>query len=271
MTARSSVLISFKNAVGAKSVDRVDFDGPHIQAGDLKAKLADKMRFPVSELVLSDEAGNEYNRGTELIPAHTSVSLLRLPEWTKHRQAVLEVDTTAAKELPEGPEQGPALPKAKRAVPSQFLCALCSKPFWQPVLLGCCGESACTPCARDVCPFCGQRGGHRAPNQALVSAMQAILTAADCFEVEDSWKERFTYAPSPVAPATEAAEETNPLEAAKQELKREKKEKKRKQDREPKERKKRALPAVPPLLSKEQYELFVRGGGKLAPLQVPAQ
>lgn len=270
---RSSVLVTFKNAGGgAKSVDRVDFDGPHIQAGDLKAKLADKMRFPVAELVLSDEAGNEYDRGTTLIAAHTSVNLLRLPEWTKHRQAVLEVDTTAAKELPDGPEHGPALPKAKRAVPSQFLCALCSKPFWQPVLLGCCGESACTPCARDPCPFCGQRG-HRAPNQALVSAMQAILTAADCFEVEESWKERFTYAPGPVAPASEAAgsEEKNPLEAAKEELKKEKKEKKRKHDKEPKERKKRAVPAVPPLLSKEQYELFIRGGGKLAPLQVPAR
>lgn len=253
----SSVLINFRSL--NKTVDRVDFDGAHIAAGDLKAQIAARMKMPVEELVVSDSDGFEYERASHLIPAHTTVHIQRLPQWTKHRQAVLEVDTTAAKDLPEDAEAKADLPKPKRAVPPQFLCNLCAKPFWQPVLLGCCGESACTPCvARQDCPFCGKRIEGRPPNQALVSAMKVMLSREDLYEVEDSWRERFTYTQADTA-AADAKKELGEKER-REERKKEKKKRKEDREKDREAKKARTAPsiALPPLLTEEQYNLLLR-------------
>jgi hypothetical protein len=162
--------------------DKIEFPSSEITVAELRIKIQEKLlmtegnqHYKNATILQISKLGTEepYEWDHELIPSQTSVIVSRVPvAATKNKQQRIVVDKTGlfAAQAEPGSEQDyfalkPSIIQSEldavRRVPSIVVCELCSSLMLResgkhPVILQCCGSTACFGCvsqAGETCPI----------------------------------------------------------------------------------------------------------------------
>lgn len=177
-----SIGIVFFRFKHQKGFDRIEFSGSEISVAELKLKIIEKLVLvekhahasaiqlhrPSADRDDTNAVGSKYEYDSEIIPANTSVIIIRVPNKVTGNR----ITVTASEFFPQvTAEQGvdPFALKQSiiadeidqvKKVPPVLICSVCrffmTSTNHAPVVLHCCGGTVCMACAKGAgseCPL----------------------------------------------------------------------------------------------------------------------